>query len=295
MKIFLAEGRLGNQLFQYAFLKTIAKKNELIIVFGFQELKQTFNLAKSNFIIINNKNIITKITIKFILKPVFNLLSKLRIISSLSVIHEKILDNKYRRETTDFNKSFGLLKNIMFVKLGFFQSEKFFNQDSIKNLTIKNNYVSDAITFLKNIPNNYHKVFIHIRRGDYKSFKVYGKSTLLPMSYYHNQVKWFLQNRDNCYFIFLSDEVEFIEQEFKYLENKIISNNNFAVDFAIMTLCNSAILSPSSFSWWGSYLMQDRDTIFAPKYWLGFNSGVEYHKNSIPKYIEKICIEAYHD
>jgi hypothetical protein len=104
-----------------------------------------------------------------------------------------------------------------------------------------------------------------------------------------------LQNRDNCYFIFLSDEVEFIEQEFKYLENKIISNNNFAVDFAIMTLCNSAILSPSSFSWWGSYLMQDRDTIFAPKYWLGFNSGVEYHKNSIPKYIEKICIEAYHD
>lgn len=31
MIIFLADGRLGNQIFQYAFLKTISKKNETIV------------------------------------------------------------------------------------------------------------------------------------------------------------------------------------------------------------------------------------------------------------------------
>ena len=43
-----------------------------------------------------------------------------------------------------------------------------------------------------------------------------------------------------------------------------------------MTKCNGAILSPSSFCWWGSYLMKDKDVVFSPKYWLGFNSKKEF-------------------
>ena len=86
----------------------------------------------------------------------------------------------------------------------------------------------------------------------------------------------FLKNKSDAYFIFLSDEPEFIEKEFEYLENKIISRNSYEVDFAIMTLCNGAILSPSSFGWWGSYLMKNRDVVFAPKYWLGFESKMEF-------------------
>ena len=37
MLIFLASGQLGNQLFQYAFLKTIQKNNETLLLC--QELK----------------------------------------------------------------------------------------------------------------------------------------------------------------------------------------------------------------------------------------------------------------
>ena len=42
MKIFLADGRIGNQIFQYLFLKTIQDNNEKIIVSGFEELKEVF-------------------------------------------------------------------------------------------------------------------------------------------------------------------------------------------------------------------------------------------------------------
>jgi hypothetical protein len=98
----------------------------------------------------------------------------------------------------------------------------------------------------------------------------------------------FLKNKSDAYFIFLSDEPEFIEKEFEYLENKIISRNSYEVDFAIMTLCNGAILSPSSFGWWGSYLMKNRDVVFAPKYWLGFRSFIEKHAGSFPSFAKPV-------
>jgi hypothetical protein len=55
-----------------------------------------------------------------------------------------------------------------------------------------------------------------------------------------------------------------------------------------MTQCKSAILSPSSFGWWGSYMMKERDIIFAPKYWLGFSSKIEYHEQGVPDYSKEI-------
>ena len=85
----------------------------------------------------------------------------------------------------------------------------------------------------------------------------------------------------------MSDEPDIIRKEFNYLENKIISiDNDSGTDLAIMTKCRSGILSPSSYGWWGSYLMKDRDIIIAPKYWMGHKSGIEYltTKNNCPSY-----------
>jgi hypothetical protein len=41
--IFLADGRIGNQIFQYLFLKTIQDKNEKIVISGFEELREIFD------------------------------------------------------------------------------------------------------------------------------------------------------------------------------------------------------------------------------------------------------------
>ncbi len=60
-----------------------------------------------------------------------------------------------------------------------------------------------------------------------------------------------------------------------------------------MTLCNGAILSPSSFGWWGSYLMINKDVVFAPKYWLGWKSNKDYHRNPLHKGM--IAIEVEHE
>ena len=289
MLIFLADGQLGNQIFQYMFLKTIQKDDEKIIVSGFEELEKVFDI--DNIINLNKKNRWIRAFLFKIVKPILTFLSDKNIISTITINHENVL-YAYTRETAEFTKNIGKLKNITFVKLGFFQSEKFFDKNIINNLQIRNQYLQKAQEFLDAIPVKNHKVFIHIRRGDYKDFTVYGKSTLLPMSYFHNQIKWFSENRKDCFFIFLSDDTEFIEKEFNDIENKIISTkNHFGTDLAIMTLCESAILSPSSFGWWGSYLMENKDIVFAPKYWLGFNSKVEYQTEVIASFFKEVEIK----
>lgn len=290
MIIFLASGQLGNQIFQYTFLKTIQKNNEKLIVSGFEELKEVFEI--DDFIVLNRKNWLIRNSIHRIIDPVLNFLSKKKIISSISVNHERIL-KYYSREKISYSEQKGLFALFTYVKLGYFQSELFFDNNVVKTLKIKEKYLKLADEFLEQIPFDYHKVFIHIRRGDYKDFNVLGKSSLLPMNYYEEQIELFLAKKENCFFILLSNEPDLINKEFENLENKIISNHNhYGTDLAIMTKCNSGILSPSSFGWWGSYLMQDRDTIIAPKYWMGFNSGVEFGTEicNCPTYATEVVI-----
>jgi len=287
MIIFLADGGLGNQIFQYVFLKTIQKNNEKIIVSGFEDLKEVFEI--DDIINLNKKNKLIRAFLFRVCKPILYFLGDKRILSSISVNHEKVLDT-YKRESTTYAETKALLSFMSFVRLGFFQSEMFFDKGIVEKLKLKDIYLEKANFFLKDT-HHINKVAIHIRRGDYKEFTVYGKSTLLPMNYFEEQIDWFLKNRDNAFFVFLSDDPKFVEKEFSHIENKIISSNNhFGTDLAIMTLCDNAILSPSSFGWWGTYLMQNRDIIFTPKYWLGFNSKEEYHKNSNLSFSEEIVI-----
>jgi len=67
-------------------------------------------------------------------------------------------------------------------------------------------------------------------------------------------------------------------------------NQHFGTDLVLMTQCCSAILSASSFSWWGSYMMKERDTVFAPKFWLGFRSKIEYQAQGVPSYSKEVEI-----
>lgn len=286
MILFLADGRLGNQIFQYAFLKTIQKSNEKIIVSGFENLLEIFEI--DDVINLNKKNLFIRLFLFRLFKPLLNLLAKAKIFSSIGALYE-FFEGGYRRESTEYWINMGCIKQIKYVKSGYFQSEKFFKPEIIENLKIKEKYFKEADEFLKAVPKNMQKVVIHVRRGDYKNFKVFGKDTLLPIHYYKDQIKWFLETRENSYFIFLSDEPEFVEKEFGNIPNKIVSKGlHYGVDLAIMTKCESAILSPSSFGWWGAYLMEKCDKIFVPKYWLGFSSNIEYPKGAVASHMDEV-------
>lgn len=286
MLIFFADGRLGNQLFQYSFLQTIRQKHEILLTSGLEEVDKYFE--HENFANISREIRAARILMYEILKRILSFLAHYKVITTIKVVREVV--SGLDRETSRLETAKGLFTNLKYVELSYFQSQSFFKGSIVKKLKIKDGYNQVASGFISDIPGGSYPVFVHIRRGDYRHFTMSGKSTYLPLSYYKKCINWFIKNKKNPYFIFLSDEPETIEEDFKEYKNKIISHHNTGVDLAIMSHCLGGILSPSSFSWWGSYFMLNRDVVFAPKYWLGFNFGVECHVGSTPSYARTIKI-----
>ncbi|AEF83667.1 alpha-1,2-fucosyltransferase [Treponema primitia ZAS-2] len=294
MILFWSDGGLGNQFFQYVFIKTLQQKNENVIIFGngFKDIDDIFE--KIEFTKIKYFSKIISFCMNRIAKSFICYLAYNNVISYIFVKEEYILSKKYQREgdTVSFKK--GLFTNIKYIESNFFQSEIFFNKEIVGKIKLKQKFIIQAERFIQMIPVGANKIFVHIRRGDYENFKVCEKSVILPFAYFHSCIKYFLEVIENPYFIFLSDEINLIKTEFTYLENMIISENqHYGVDFAIMTLCNNAILSPSSFSWWGSYLMKNKDIILAPKYWMGFASRIEFQKNPLASYMKIVDVETF--
>lgn len=289
MILFIAEGRLGNQLFQYAFLQTIRRGNEKIFVYGFDELVEVFDNVECVVLKRPRNRLLRGILNRFIYKlvrPLLNTISSVKLFDSIEVEYDYVL-GKYRREKTSFVRNKGLLSKILYVKTGYFQSESFFNPEKIKGLKIKKVFLEEAKRIIELIPQGANKVFVHIRLTDYKNFSVYGKPSVLPMEYFYKIVDWFEKNVDNPFFIILSDEPETLTDKFNHLKHRsmIVKNSNhFGVDFAIMTMCEYGVLSPSTFSWWASYFMANRKLVFYPKHWLGFHSGEEFPAGTSPSF-----------
>lgn len=281
MILFLSDGRLGNQLFQYAFLNTIAKDNEKIITANMEQFVDKFDIKNSNFI---HKKLgkYASFFVRKILKPhILKALVKLKLIGYV---------RQEKSETSalpSFSKTKGILP-ITLVETDFFQSEDFFDKNKV-DFSIKKQFVEEAEKFIDKVPKNSTKIFVHVRRGDYIFESYLGVQGIdLPKSYFENTMKEIVKNIENPLFVFLSDDSSYVECCFKNIHNKIISKNSMATDLAIMSLCEYGIVSNSSFSWWGAYMMKNRKRVIFPKYWYGWKSKVESHVNIQPSWAEVI-------
>lgn len=280
MIILFSTGRLGNQMFQYAFAKTIQNKNEKLVLLGFDELDKVFDLEE-----FSSKPILRGRVVALIRYLVGHALAKLAdagFISSIEVLRERLLSS-HSREITDWKAKEGTFASIRLIRSGYFQSASFFNPEAVQRIKVREGPKQLAQDFLSEKAAGMMKIFVHFRRGDYSKHKVLGNSPLLPVDYFKIQMKWFKTKYPDCIFIFLSDSAEEVREQFSNLPFKIvISSNSTEVDFFIMTLCDAGILSASSFSWWGGYLMESKGPLRVPKNWLGFQSGIDYHSNPLP-------------
>ena len=282
MIIFYSYGRLGNQIFQFMFLKKISKPNEHILCFNMSMFFELFDFDKTGVWHILNKyylyTIIRRIFIPVLILP----LCRARIINYIS-------QKKDERNCPlpDWEEKKGLMSFIRYVNKDYFQSEILFDDSTIKKIKmcIKEKPVSEAKKIISEIPDNYTKVFIHVRRGDYLDYIHMGnKGVDLPRSYYTNAINIVKKNITNPFFIILSDDTNYVKCCFKEINPKIIPESSMEVDFAIMTMCTAGILSNSSFSWWGAYLMTEKKLVISPKYWFGWKQKRESHLGIQPSF-----------
>ena len=149
---------------------------------------------------------------------------------------------------------------------GYFQSDKYFKmyEDHIRDLFFipqeLQKKMHNKLRLFKN-----KKIGIHIRWGDYKDISDH----LPPITkeYIYKAVSQFNDNQSD--FILFTDDLDLVKQQIDTTRFNFLDNTNELEDLVSLSMCDSVIMSNSSFSWWGSWLGKTKEKVIAPKDWFG--------------------------
>jgi hypothetical protein len=98
-------------------------------------------------------------------------------------------------------------------------------------------------------------VSVHVRRGDYV-----GTSRMQETgdNYYKKAVEYISEKVENPVFYFFSDDPDYVQKNFDWLDNIVIVRGNNTSDSGndmyLMSLCKHNIIANSSYSTWAAYL-----------------------------------------
>jgi Glycosyl transferase family 11 len=275
------EGRLGNQLFQYAFILTTAKT--LNTNYYIDQYIQP-SVIEKYFYNVNSKP-----------KQVVNWLFGIKGCKNIFSFYLRRLYYKYVAQLFKLSVlqyPFTALKGEIKIQnntiyQGYFQSEFFFKpiEETIRNkFALKPNLVDQFNVKYGSIYRSNKIVTVHIRRTDYQNLPHLdlGSADLtLPISYYQKALSNYIGQ--NVYFIFISDDIAFVEDNFKHIKNKTISADSEIMDFQHLLNADVCIISNSTFSWWGAWLNSKKSkAVYCPQYYMGYHLKKEVPDNIYP-------------
>ena len=284
MKIVLVNSGLGNQMFQYAFyksLKNMHPEEKVVCDLGFfkkqkvhngYELKKIFNIDLKESplasIFLNSRNLFIRKSRKLSKK----FLKQMYVVQDDVKYEEKILSDKSKK-----------------IFIGYWQSEKFFK--NIEEIIRKDfkfpDFTESQNIELSKILTSSNSVSIHVRRGDYLTHPIFNT---LTENYYAKAIDKIKEKIDNPLFIIFSNDIEWCKNEFKEKNIIFVSWNNGEKsyrDMQLMSLCKHNIIPNSSFSWWGAWLNNNPNKIvIAPKKWFSDESGYRYEDIIPDKWIK---------
>jgi hypothetical protein len=240
-------GAIGNQLFQYATLYSIAKINNYTV-----KIPNTAEHFDDG----------TKRIQHYFLNCFDNIKADILNEDDLMKVRHRV------------NWGFPAIFNENLFKIpddtdieGYFQSYKFFEKfkgDILDQLNFKSDikesisekYNFDLVEFSS----------VHLRYGDYAGRDYH--HPIMNENYYEKAFA--IINKDK-YLVF-SDTIEKAKEifsKFKDIHFIYIENNHCFEDLLLMSLCKNNIIANSSFSWWGAYINKNQPKIVAPRNWLG--------------------------
>ena len=251
-------GRLGNQLFQYATARAYSEKYNLPILLPNDKYNRLADFKpKCSFV----KKILLENSSRYIFKE-----KKFSFDDAIFAEHKRY----------DIN--------------GLFQTEKYFYK--IRNILLKelktseenvSKYCKNYINRLKNKYPNKQIVALHNRRGDNVPSKE--NYSNLELGVFRNDKNRFhplmklnyffcaMQMFDDSIFLVFSDtdkDIEWCKKKFKGKNIFFSEGHDDLTDLMLMKNCDHNIISNSSFSWWGAWLNENPGKkVYAPKVWFG--------------------------
>ena len=253
-------GRLGNQMFQYAALRGIADKRgyewkippedyQHTANYGLFETFEMSNVKEENIGFVNGQSVQE---------------------------NDHCFISEFFTECPDD------------ISLdGFFQTEKYFNHisDQIRqDYTFKKGYLEPCKQYIDSLDKP--PIFLHVRQADNIGREQF--HPILPISYFEECLQEFPE--DTPCFVF-TDDLTWCKSQDYFKQDRFLFNENVQrysyvsmdglgkmqntllpqVDLCLMSLCSGAIIANSSFSWWGAWLQNNRGKVIAPdpKKWFG--------------------------
>jgi hypothetical protein len=251
-------GGLGNQLFQYAFGRSLSHDLNTEISF---DLSYYYESSKSPKHAIYSLNL-------------FNIKENIDTMNFSDKESSKL--NYYDEASFNELTGFPSLNNYNKLKLpayfdGYWQSEKYFlhNEKIIRNelelkipLTGTNKLVAKDIL-------DHNSVAMHIRRGDYRDHPHFG---MCDIDYYNKAVSFIEKHVESPKFYIFSDDPLWVKENIHTPHPTYHVTHNDALkgheDLRLISLCKHFIIANSTFSWWGAWLSRNNDKIVTiPKPW----------------------------
>ena len=287
IKVMLSGG-LGNQMFQYAFARTLSIKHNTTLVLDTSYLQSKLPFSKlatqmkyelgvfdieakveTNYF--SGKYLYPFAKAEYLLKKKLN---KIR----LDTITES--DFSFQKEL--FNSS-----DNSFIR-GNFQSEKYFKiiEDLLrKEFTFKPTLDIVNLNWIQKMKEG-NTVAIHVRRGDYVSLKQnVNKFAQIPIAYYQKAIQYLSERVPNTSYFIFSDDIQWVRKHLQledypcyFIENNLSADKAY-IDMQLMSNCKHNIIANSTFSWWSAWLNNNPDKIvIAPQQWF---ADVSINSNDI--------------
>ena len=275
------QGGLGNQIFQYAFFRSLQTRlpEKTIKIHlacdghnGF-ELDKVFGIDLSSYFLKDSEY-------KYL--PSFNFFA--RAIRKFFRIFKFQFPNYFFEMEYGYHPEIYSKNNSIYLD-GYWQSEKFFTHisDELKN----------ELSFIQDLPENVVKIInemsqvnscsVHVRRGDYTTWASSTLGGICTSTYYKKAFDQIKRRVENVQFYIISDDPEWCRNEFP--EAKIIDvvkeKKNAFWDMILMGACKHHITANSSFSWWSVWLGKngEENITLTPNKW--YTDKVSYRIEDI--------------
>lgn len=270
--LFVGDGRVGNQVFQYAALSALAPPGARIVAVGLENLDQLFDLKGPPCFVVPG-GVWMKRVVKYLLRPL--LLRPLsRWLRVISYAHEAQSQGMHPGSDGELKFRAGLLRSIVFVDGGFYQNSEYWPRPFQPGcLELREEWRAAARRKMAEAGNGAtaRPCFLHVRRGDYLGYTTYGLTDLLlPTEYFLQAIDSLRARAPQRRLFVVTDDPEWAEREFAGIAERVIISSNPCLDFAVMAECGGGIVSNSTFSLAAALFMRDPDCVIAPQYWFGF-------------------------
>ena len=234
-------GGLGNQIFQYAFGRYLAQKNNTVLKLDTSICNQFsdshhdgYNLGKFNII----ENFATEEDIK-----------------NLQVVEQDL------NKRSEFTPEYLNCPDYVHLK-GLWMNEKYFpgmRDILLREFTLKNPLHENSARWEKKILSAKNSVSIHVRHGDLLTWQI--RHNVFPKRYYYACVNELKKSYPDMTIFIFSDDLDWTRENFNFdVPTEFVENcERDEEEFYLMSLCNHNILCGSSFSWWAAWFNKNPD------------------------------------